>query len=62
MIKCYQKEVRISDDEAVKIFDSLVMQGKLRSACRFITERDGGVRVMSPEEDAGDGKQFLKVC
>ena len=36
------------------------MQGKLRTACRFITERDGGVRVMSPEEDAGDGITVLK--
>ena len=36
------------------------MQGKLQSACRFITERDGGVRVMSPEEDAGDGKTVFE--
>ena len=55
-----KRSSHVSDDEAVKIFDRLVMQGKLRSACRFITERDGGVRVMSPEEDAGDGKTVLE--
>ena len=51
-----KRSSHVSDDEAVKIFDRLVMQGKLRSACRFITERDGGVRVMPPEEDARNGK------
>jgi len=33
-----KRSTNVSDDEAVKIFDRLVMQGKLRSACRFITE------------------------
>ena len=50
-----KRSTHVNDNEAQKIFDRLVMQGKLRAACRFITEREGGVRVMSPDEDAGDG-------
>ena len=43
-------------------FSSLILQGRLREAVRFITERQGG-GVMQPDDDAGKpaGKTVFEV-
>ena len=55
-----KRNAQINEDDAYKIFNRLALQGKLRSACRFITERDSGVRVMTPDEKDDQGKTIFE--
>ena len=55
-----KRNAHINDDDAYKIFNRLALQGKLRSACRFITERESGVRVMTPDEKDDQGKPIFE--
>jgi hypothetical protein len=60
--KLPQSSGRMNADQEAKIFSNLIMQGKLREAVRFITDRQGG-GVMDPEQDAGKpaGKSVFEV-
>ena len=60
--KLSQSSGKMNVDQEAKVFSSLIMQGKLREAVRFITDRQGG-GVMSPEQDAGKpaGKSVFEV-
>ena len=60
--KLPQSSGKMSEDQEAKIFSSLILQGRMREAVRFITERQGG-GVMSPDEDAGKpaGKNVFEV-
>jgi hypothetical protein len=53
---------KMSEDQEAKVFSSLMLQGRLREAVRFVTDRQGG-GVMSPDEDAVKpaGKNVLEV-
>ena len=51
-----KRNAHITEEDAYKNFNRLALQGKLRSACRFITERESGVRVMTPDEKIEPGK------
>ena len=53
-----KRNTHINDDDTSKIFKRLTLQGKLRSACRFIAERDSGVRVMTPDKKDNQEKLF----
>ena len=53
---------KMSEDQEEKIFSALILQGRLREAVRFITDRQGG-GAMAPEDDAVKpfGKSVLEV-
>ena len=52
----------MSEEKEIKVFSALILQGRLREAVRFITERQGG-GVMDPTDDAikPSGKTVLEV-
>ena len=52
----------MTSEKESKIFSDLILQGRLREAVRFITDRQGG-GVMDPNDDAGkpSGKTVLQV-
>ena len=52
----------MDDDKEAKKTSSLILQGRLREAVRFNTERQGG-GVMQPDDDAGKpaGKTVFEV-
>ena len=52
----------MNGEREIKVFSNLILQGRLREAVRFITDRQGG-GVMGPEDDAGKpaGKTVLEV-
>jgi len=58
--KCDKKLPRscsnITDEQAIKIFSRLMLEGKIREATRFITEREESGGIMSPGDDAGKPK------
>ena len=53
---------KMSEDQEEKIFSALILQGRLREAVRFITDRQGG-GAMAPEDDAVKpfGKSVLEL-
>ena len=53
----------MTEDQAIKIFSRLMLEGKIRSATRFLTERTEGGGVMDPNESAGkpQGKSVMEV-
>ena len=53
---------KMNEEREAKIFSDLILQGRLREAVRFITDRQGG-GVMDPNDDAGKpaGKTVLQV-
>ena len=50
--KITSKKSKITDKKAVAIFTRLLLNGKIREATRFITERQESGGVMLPHEDA----------
>ena len=54
---------KMDDDKEAKNFSSLILQGRLREAVQFITERQGG-GVMQSDYDAAKpaGNHLLKFC
>ena len=46
-----RSSTKMTEDKEAKIFSNLVLQGRLRDAVRFITDRQGG-GVMDPDEVA----------
>ena len=52
----------ITSEKEIKIFSDLILQGRLREAVRFITDRQGG-GIMDPSDDAVKplGKTVLEV-
>ena len=48
----------MSEDQEANIFSGLILQGRLREAVRFITDRQGG-GAMAPDDDAV--KPLVKV-
>ena len=61
--KLSSKQIKMTDDKAVAIFTHLLLNGKIREATRFITERQESGGVMLPHEDAikPSGKTVLEV-
>ena len=61
--KLPSKQIKMTDDKAVAIFTRLLLNGKIREATRFITERQESGGVMLPHEDAikPSGKTVLEV-
>ena len=53
---------KMNEEREAKNFSDLILQGRLREAVRFITDRQGG-GVMDPNDDAGKptGKTVLQV-
>jgi hypothetical protein len=60
--KLPQSSGKMSDEQEAKIFSNLILQGRLREAVRFISDRQSG-GVMNPEDEAGkpSGKTVLEV-
>jgi hypothetical protein len=60
--KLPQSSGKMDRDQETKVFSNLILQGRLREAVRFITDRQGG-GVMGPDDDAGKpaGKTVLEV-
>ncbi len=50
-----------TEEQRGKTFSRLVLQGKLRSAVRYLTERDGGEIMLPDEIDAKTGDTVLDV-
>lgn len=49
-----------NDDHKIRIFTRLVLQGKLREATRWITDRNGG-GVLMPDDNLPNGKNVFEV-
>ena len=45
--------VKIDDDHAIKVFTRLMLRGKVREACRFITDRNSG-GILDPHGDVSN--------
>ena len=43
----------MTDEQAARVFSWLMLEGKIREATRFLTEREENGGVMSPNDDAG---------
>jgi hypothetical protein len=52
---------KMSNDKAAAVFSKLVLQGKIREAVRFITDRSENGGVLQPEGNAGKGKNVKEV-
>ena len=50
----------MSDDTAVKVFNTLILQGKIFKATRFITQREKNA-ILKPEHDDGKGNKVIDV-
>ena len=65
--QCDQKLPRsttnMTDEQTVKVFSRLMLEGKIREATRFLTERETTGGVLSPDDDAGKpkGKTVMEV-
>ena len=47
---------KMSEEKAIKVFSGMILQGKIRQALRFITDRSETGGILSPDDDAGKGK------
>ena len=56
-------QIKMTDEKTIEIFTRLILNGKIRQATRFITERMESGGVMMPNEDAikPAGKTVLEV-
>ena len=52
---------KMSDEEAILVFSRMVLQGKIREALRFITNRSESGGFLQPDDDAGKGKTVQEV-
>ena len=61
--KLPKSQFKMTDEKAISIFTRLLLNGKIREAVRFITERQESGGVMMPHEDAlkPAGKTVLEV-
>ena len=50
---------KMSDEEAILVFSRMVLQGKIREALRFLTNRSESGGLLKPH-DAGKGKTVLE--
>jgi hypothetical protein len=51
----------MSDDTADKVFNTLILQGKIREATRFITQRGEKTAILKPDDDDGKGNKVIDV-
>ena len=61
--KLPKSQFKMTDEKVISIFTRLLLNGKIREAVRFITERQESGGVMMPHEDAlkPAGKTVLEV-
>jgi hypothetical protein len=52
---------KMSNDKAAAVFSKLVLQGKIREAVRFVTDRSETGGVLQPDDNAGKGKTVREV-
>ena len=50
-----------TEDEAISIFSRLILQGKIREAVRFITDRAESGGILLPDQDAGNGRTVMDI-
>jgi hypothetical protein len=51
----------MSETQAIAVFSRLILQGKIREAVRFLTNRSESGGVLKPDDDAGKGKTVWEV-
>ena len=52
---------KMSEEKAINLFSGMIMQGKIRQAFRFITDRSETGGILSPDDDSGTGKTVQQV-
>ena len=52
---------KMSEEKAIKVFSGMILQGKIRQALRFITDRSETGGILSPDDDAGKGKTVQEI-
>ena len=52
---------KMSEEKEINLFSGMIMQGKIRQALRFITDRSETGGILSPDDDSGTGKTVQQV-
>ena len=52
---------KMSEEKAINLLSGMIMQGKIRQALRFITDRSENGGILSPDDDSGTGKTVQQV-
>ena len=52
---------QMSEEKAINLFSGMILQGKIRQAVRFITDRSETGGILCPDDDAGTGKTVQEV-